>query len=227
MKKILLSLCAFASVMVAGCEEKEDDKISQAQECLDKATVPADAAGCADIIAGINNEKANRIRCALAVLENGLTQTDIVAAFTAMDSGSEDPVIELVTILGLGDVVAPAGVDDDDAAVAEEIKDICYASNSIGLKTISQLILFGTRAQVAAEALGGDPTDPQDIAGNIANMDPEDAGAFANDVYDLYCTPTPSNPDICNTLAGAGAGTGDNATVGAALQACLAANTCN
>lgn len=228
MKKIILGFTLVLTVIVVGCEENDDNKISQAQECLDKAKVSADAVDCAELIEGIDNPKANRIRCALSILENGLTQDDIVDAFTAMDnSTNEDPVVKLVTILGLGDVEAPAGVDAGDEAVAEEIKNTCYKSNSIGMKTISQLILFGTRAQVVADAAGGDTTDPADIADNIGDMDPEDAGEFANDVYTLYCTPTVSNKDVCDTLSAAGAGTDDNATVGAALQACLANNTCN
>lgn len=229
MKKVLLtSMLILAGVMV-GCEEEKDNKISQAQECLDKARVPADAAGCSDIIDGIDDPKANRIRCALAILGDGeLTQDDIVDAFTAMDDNTvnEDPVIKLVTILGVGDVNSSGAVDNADEAIAEEIKNICYTSNSIGLKTISQMILFGTRAQVAADTLG-DPEDANDVAANILLMDNEEAGEFANDVYDLYCTPTVSNEDICDTLSSSGAGTGDNATVGAALKACLQNNTCN
>ncbi len=225
MKKLLLSLALITSGLV-GCEEKDDDKVSKAQKCLDEALVPGDAAACEAMIVGINNEKANRIRCSLAVLESGTTQSEIISAFQAMDTGTEDPVVELATILGVGDQDSSGTVDAADEAVAENIKNVCYASESKGLRTVAQLILFGTRAQVAAEALG-DPEDPEDVADNILLMPAAEAGEFANDVFDLYCVPEFSNTDICETLSSAGAGSGDNATVGAALQACIAANNCN
>lgn len=231
MKKVLLiGLSLVVAVIASGCEETEDDKISQAQECLDNASVPADAAGCSAMIEGINNAKANRIRCALAILGDGeLTQSDIVDAFTAMDNDSvnEDPVTKLISVLGVGDVNTSGAIDGADVAIAQEIKDICYTSNSIGLKTISQLILFGTRAQMATDLDGGDFEDPEDIADSFEDMDDEEAGEFANDVFALYCTPTISNEDVCDTLSAAGAGSDDNATVGAALKACLENNTCN
>ena len=230
MKKLLLNL-ALATSFLVGCEKDEDDKISQAQECLDKAKVAADAAGCESLIDGINSEKANRIRCSLAILASGTTQDEILQAFQAMDSASSrDPVIEVSTVMGLGDIL-PAGtpngaVDSAEETLAEEIKDICYTSESRGLRTMSQLIVFGTKAQVVAD-IAGDPEDPEAIKDNINSMPDADAGEFANDVYDLYCNPTPSNEDICSTLAAAGAGTGSDTAVGQALKACLANNSCN
>ena len=223
MIKLLIGL-SLVVLFAAGCEEKDDDKINQAQKCLDEARLPADAAGCSALINGINNEKANRIRCALTVLENGTTQDEIIDAFKAMDSGSQDPVIEVATKLGLGDLNSDTNVDAHEVGIAEDIKEICYQSESIGLKTVAQLIVFGTKAQAAVGV--GDPEDPADVAADIANMTDNDAGEFANDVFDLYCVPTFSNEDICGSLSGAGAGTDDAATVGAALKACLAANNC-
>lgn len=214
-------------LVIAGCEEKDDDKINQAQACLDKATAPSDVSGCLSIIEGITSEKASRIRCGLTVLQYGTTQSEIVDAFTAIQNGSgEDPVIEVATKLGIGDFDTSGTVDSAEEDMAEEIKDICYESNSTGLKTMAQLILFGTRAQIAADA-AGDPEDPQDVANNISNMTDADAGEFANDVFELYCEPSYSNTDVCTSLASAGAGAGNDVTVGAALKACIAANNCN
>lgn len=219
MKKLLL-ISALSVLMTVGCESTDDDQISKAQKCLDDARVPADATTCSAMISGINNEKANRIRCALAVLESGTTQDEIVDAFKAIDGGSEDPIIEVSTVLGLGDADGSGAVDAGDEAIAENIKDICYTTDSTGLKTVAQLILFGTKAQVLTQGIGN-TEDPSDIADNITSMPDADAGEFANDVYDLYCVPTFSNNDICGTLSDVGAGTADDATVGAALKACL------
>ncbi len=222
MKKLLLSL-ALSVLVISGCENKEDDNINKAQKCLDKATQPSDAANCLSVIEGINNPKANRIRCALLILDSGTTQDDIIDAFQAMDSGAEDPVIEVATILGLGDYDGQNGVDSADVNHAKSIKDVCYQSESIGLKTISQLIVFGTTAQQYAT----DPSDPSDIAANIGDMNDDDAGNFAIDVYNLYCVPTYSNEDICKTLDAAGVVSGDPTQVGADLKTCLETNNCN
>lgn len=226
MKKILFTL-ALSVLLVVGCEEKDDDKINQAQECLDNATTSADATSCKTIISGIYNEKANRIRCGLVILENGVTSSDIIDAFQAMDTDtSEDPVMVVATKLGLGDLGGTAGiVDSYEEAIADDIKDTCYQSNSVGLKTVAQIIWFGTKAQAALGT--SNYTDANDVAAAIGSMSDDDAGEFANDVFDLYCSPTYSNDDICTTLAGQGAGSSDNTTVGAALKACLVNNTCS
>lgn len=221
MRKLLLSL-ALSVLVVTGCEEKDDDNISKAQECLDKASQASDATACLTIIDGINNDKANRIRCALKILESGTTQDDIISAFQAMDSGTEEPLIEIATILGLGDYDTSGTVDAADVSVANGIKDICYQSSSIGLKTISQLIVFGTTAQQYATL----PDDPSDVATNIGSMGDAEAGTFAIDVYNLYCVPAYSNQDICSTLDSAGAVSGDPVSVGAALKQCIENNNC-
>jgi hypothetical protein len=229
-KKLILGL-SFVILLNTGCEKTEDDQTNQAQDCLDHATVPADAAQCFTMINGIHNEKANRIRCALTILEDGTTQTEIVNAFHAMEvPNGHDPIIDIATVLGLGDVApigAPDGtVDAAEEALAQNIKDVCYDTSSIGLKTIADLILFGTRAQIAADAALGDPENANDIQTWILTMQDQDAGEFANDVYDLYCVPVFSNQDICTTLDHAGAGSGTDAAVGANLKACLQTNTC-
>lgn len=222
MKKIFFMFALTACVIV-GCEEKEDDQVNKAQKCLNEATVPADATACKAMIEGINNKKANQVRCAIVVLENGVTQQRIVNAFAAMDSATQDPVVEVATQLGLGDRNSDTNVDSYETDIAEYIKDTCYASDSLGMKTVAQIILFGTKAQAAT---GGDFTDPDDVAADINNMTDQDAGEFANDVFDLYCVPTYSNNDICGTLSGAGAGSADAATVGQALKLCLKNNNC-
>jgi hypothetical protein len=58
-------------------------------------------------------------------------------------------------------------------------------------------------------------------------MSDQDAGEFGNDVFSLYCIPSYSNEDICNTLFTAGAGSNSDATVGAALKSCLQTNNCH
>ncbi len=225
MKKTWLILVTGIFV-IFGCEKKEDDKVNLAQKCLNEAVNPADAAGCSAIIDGIYTEKANRIRCSLTVLENGITQSKIIDAFVAMDGSSHDPVVEVATGLGLGDMDGDSDVDADELAVADHIKTTCNMTSSKGMKTVAQLIWFGTNAQKVTHDFGGDFTNPSDIEGNVCDMTPTDVGTFANDVFTLYCVPTYSNDDICTTLANAGAGTGDSSTVGEALQDELHGSPC-
>lgn len=221
----MLSMVAAFSV---ACEQDEDDKISQAQECLDRTVVPADAANCSFLIDGIYNPKANRIRCALAILGDGeTTQGEILSAFQAMETGVQSPLLELSTVLGIGDVDGSTVVNAADQAIAESIKATCDQADSIGLRTIAELMLFGTRAQVIAASFGDDPENPTHISNNLTSMSDADAGEFGNSVFQLYCVPSYSNEDICGSLETAGAGTNDDATVGAALIACLTANNCN
>lgn len=224
MKKILFTF-ALTVLVIMGCEEKDDDKVNQAQKCLNDARLPSDAAGCKALIEGIQSEKANQVRCALVVLENGVTQQIIIDAFKALDTGSEDPVVEIATKIGLGDLSDPADgiINNDEILIAQTIKDVCYQTTSIGMKTVAQLILFGTQAKSLATV---DFNDPSDIANNICTMPAADAGTFANDVFDLYCVPTFSNEKICKTLQDAGAGTSDATTVGESLMDELHGSAC-
>jgi hypothetical protein len=217
------------TLLVIGCEQNEDDQIMQAQACLDNATAPADAAACKSMISGIYNERANRIRCSLEILGDGITEDTIINAYNAMDDNSQDPVIQVGTSLGLSDIDGDATLfNDNEVVAAQTIKSLCYETDSTGLKTMAQLILFGTQAKFAAFTAGDDPTDPGDIAADIGDMDPTDAGDFAIGVYQLYCVPTFTNNDICTSLQNAGANnSSDPNAVGTALQACLANNTCH
>jgi hypothetical protein len=224
--KKLIFILSFSILIISACEKTEDDKIAQAQECLDRAVLPTDATACLTMISGINTLNANRIRCSLSVLESGTTQDVIISAYQAMDAaGGHGPLIELATVLGLGDVVPNGTVDAADEAVAANIKSICDQTDSAGLKTVGNLILFGTRAQVQADILG-DPENSGDVATSIATMSDADAGSFGNDVFATYCVPTFSNEDICSPLSFAGAGSEDDNTVGSNLKTCLALNHC-
>lgn len=225
MKKSFLVLIAGIFVLTS-CEKKEDDKVNLAQKCLNEAKNPSDAAGCAAIIDGIYSEKANRIRCSLTVLENGVTQDRIINAFIAMDGSTHDPVVEVATGLGLGDLNGDTAVGPEELDIADHIKATCNMTNSKGMKTIAQLIWFGTQAQKVTSDLGGDFTNPSDIEGNVCDMDDAEVGEFANDVFNLYCVPTYSNEDICTTLANAGAGADDAANVGEALKEELHKGAC-
>lgn len=225
MKKIIyLSIASLIFVfVVSGCEKTEDDNIASAQACLNKLTDPSGAAVCKAMISGINNERANRIRCFLEMAENGVTESTMINAYKAIDNGGEDPVIEVGTGMGLpinnsGQPGAP------ELAAAASIKSICYQTNSGGLKTLAQLVWFGTKAK---EVTTGDVGDPHDVATDIGNMADADAGQFAVDVYQLYCVPTFSNEKVCTSLKAAGADDSSNVTqVGQDLKTCLNTNTC-
>jgi hypothetical protein len=160
-------------------------------------------------------------------LGDGISEDSIVEAYKQMDDHSQDPVVQVGTGLGLSDLNTDTLIDSYEISAAQSVKSICYSTSSTGLKTMAQLILFGTQAKAATQANGGDPTDPDSIATNIVNMSDADAGQFAVDVYQLYCVPTFTNENICNSLLNAGADDPSNiVNVGSDLKTCLQTNTC-
>jgi hypothetical protein len=62
-------------LVLAACSESEDDKIGQAQLCLDKAS-PSEAEGCVREIQNINKPAAQGVKCAAGFVSEGFGRGD-------------------------------------------------------------------------------------------------------------------------------------------------------
>lgn len=232
-------LCTTTLILV-GCEEKDDDKINEAQACLNTAGVAGDAAACLSLIEGVGGEKAARIRCALTFLQNGLTQQQIIDTFKDLENPptSDSPFAYLYSGLAIGDADPRDGAWDEAGpgttalTTADSQLTTCQASNSASMISIAHISRLGTytQFQVADNGSGdlddiGQLTDPA----RLADLPDDVLTQMGSYTYNQYCNGgNESDSDICETLINAGYGTTtDPATLANNLRTCFANNSCN
>jgi len=90
-----------ASLVISGCESKEESRLAKAQKCLDQA-VPSTAAACSEIVAGIENEKAYLIRCSALYIDNQFVGDRVTRAFELLKnnpSGGQDPMMTTLALM--------------------------------------------------------------------------------------------------------------------------------
>lgn len=139
-------LLAGLSFGLTACEDKEDDRVFSAQQCLDRAGAGnANVDDCVNMVNGISSSKAYVIRCSADFIRANVTNRTIVEAIENLkkkDSGN-DPTITL-----LGKFKFSTNVSAE-AAVAN-----CTATGSDNLR---MLALTAQTATILFEAFGTDP----------------------------------------------------------------------
>lgn len=97
-----LSLLLTALAFVA-CAKKDIDKVSEGQDCLDKATATT-ALTCLEKIEGIDSASANIVRCAAYFVDQGFndpTRISSVADQVTSGSGNQDSSsIQALSVMG-------------------------------------------------------------------------------------------------------------------------------
>ncbi len=201
MKKwILVSLAGLCFGMTA-CEDKNDDKVFSAQQCLDKAGQGnANVDDCVNMINGISTPKAFVIRCSADFLRQGIDNDTIVEAIKNLDENTtgNDPTVVLFDKFHFTDDADGFTTQANDYAQAAV--NNCSATGS---DTLKMLALANQAATTLYVATGGvnlqtfiDTFDPNtttltaeqlaSLGGSINNMAPiacGKGGAFeGNDV---------------------------------------------
>lgn len=155
MKKQLFALLLVSvSFGLTACEEKEDDQIFSAQQCLDKAT-PATVDTCVNMVAGISSNKAYTIRCSADFIRENITNDKIIDAIENLDNNqsASDPTTILLDNFKFSNITLA------DAAVNN-----CTAT---GAKTLQVLALAAKTATIISSLTGG-----QSIETWIQTIDP-------------------------------------------------------
>ncbi|MCC6137287.1 MAG: hypothetical protein IT287_01540, partial [Bdellovibrionaceae bacterium] len=106
-KRLVLLLLISTSFIFVSCEDKEDDKIFSAQQCMDAAANnPSIVDNCVAIVDGISTSKAYVIRCAADFIREGITNSTIVTAIENLDkndgSQTTDPNVVLYDAFAFG-----------------------------------------------------------------------------------------------------------------------------
>jgi hypothetical protein len=175
-------ILAATALFLISCEDKNDDKIYDAQRCMDVAT-PATVDTCVDKVAGIGSTQAYVIRCSADFLRANITENTIVDALEQLDSGNADPTknatVTLFKFFTFTDVTAA------DAAVAN-----CLATGST---TLHDLALSAKAATVVNDLTGG-----ADLETWVAGLTPSSIAALdADQLLNLGNTVLTLEPSVC------------------------------
>lgn len=146
----------FSSVLCFGllsCEEKEDDKIFSAQQCLDSVALsgaPVDP--CVDMLNGITTPKSYVIRCSADFIRQGITNDAIVTAIEDLDNNNETSGSDANVVLY--DVFA---FDPQGANSAEQLVDTAVENcTATGSETLTILAISAKTATTIEAIAGGD-----------------------------------------------------------------------
>ncbi len=163
MKKIfLISLLALGFV---SCEDKNDDKIYSAQQCLNSATRD-NVDACVAKVAGMSSNQSYVIRCSADFIKQNITTIRIVNATEDLKKNSGDVTVKALSFFTFQDVNSVTGKDLAVAAV-----DNCTRTGS---QILRDLALLGQMATIisslAALIPGDDGIDPDALKSWLAGL---------------------------------------------------------
>jgi hypothetical protein len=233
LKKIsLLGLMIF----VLSCAENENDKIGDAQFCLDNLTdySATNVNACTAGIAKLESKDAYLVRCSANFIIEGFADPNkfLTAINQLSSSSSSNPTMSMMGLLTFKSQGSDAAGIAANKVFAAETFDYCKLSGSAGSILISSFVNMAT---TIAGALGPTanlfepghtitPEEMQTAIVDLAGSSDEVLGATAQVAYQASCaTADKTNADLCATLSTAVGDTTDPAVIGAALRAQLQA----
>lgn len=217
MKKFLILFAFTTSLMaLSGCEDKEDDQIFSAQQCLDNAARTGGSVdNCVNMISGITTPKSYVIRCSADFMRQGIDNDAIVTAIEDLDKtegNSVDPTVTLYDVFAF----SPANGD-----TAEELVDTAVANcSATGSETLTVLALSAKTATTIRAIAGGDIASW--IGGvdvnNLANTNPDELESIGETVLALQPIACGKGgqfegTEVCTNLDDAVANGADAATI--------------
>ena len=216
---------------IAACENNEDVKLAEAQDCLDKATAGAGANRCLEIVGNIAGAEASAIRCSGKYLQRSVTESSFVSAYRSLSvtpAANTSQVLNLVSYLtftGNNPQTGANAITDANYVFTE-----CQKANSKGMIMLASATKMGS--EVFALFGGAPPSDPSVLAPTLAaqiqnggfagSQTESQVGSAAIAAQSAYCSGNVTD-SICTTLNKAvNNGGGSPQGVGAALRGLLA-----
>ena len=208
--------CVLSMFVLFGCEEKEDDQIFSAQQCLDAAAIngsPVD--NCVAMINGITTPKSYVIRCSADFMRQGIDNDAIVSAIEDLDKNDNtvDPTVTLYDTFAF---------DDAGSETAEELVETAVTNcTATGSKTLTVLALSAKTATTIKSLAGGNIAawiDGVDVD-NLANTNPDELENIGESVVAMHPIACGvggqfEGTEVCVNLASAIASGTDTATIG-------------
>ena len=221
-----LIVTGLASLLLASaCAKKDSDKISEAQDCLDKAT-SSTALLCMEKVSGVESEAADLIRCSsIFVYEEFASPAKLANISDQLKTpGAHSPT----TAIGLLSFSKPDNGGAQSDAYSAKALDYCTKAKSKGMTLLASMARISTSLAAAlggttiVDACSGATTTGCQAAVTSAacSAPPAVVGAAALAAYQQSCaTGSQSASSVCTQFAAASAnGTLGAAAVGTAVQ---------
>lgn len=216
MKKIFL--LALFGVCLTSCEQGDDDRLAQAQNCLDRST-QSTVSECELMVAGIAGPAAGLIRCSANFITQGFTGSRFANAFRVLKESQTgiNSTVAMVSYL----VFTVGGNDTARRAAAQTAVTNCTSSGLKGMIMFANFAVTATELSVGLTIDPANPPDPADLQANLAAGDDTTIANSVTAINSVYCSGSGSaNADFCATIADA-ADEGSAAAITAKLRALL------
>lgn len=223
--KIVFSLLTLM-ILTAACEQGDEDRMAQAQACLDRST-QANVSECELIVSGISGPRAGLIRCSANFITQGFTGAKFANAFTALKTNTSgfNSTLSMMSYL-----VFTVGADQTARLSATSVAvQNCTESGLAGM------IMFANFARAATILSSGltitpgtspTPTELRDNLASITSSTDTELGTAVLSISSIYCSSTSSTKDVnfC-AMVNSAAASGSAASVGSQMRTLLAQNS--
>lgn len=198
MKKWLFGLIVLGG-MVTGCDQKEMDDLSLAQQCLDNVpqSNPIQANGCLQFTAGYSDQQAMLMNCEIELTAGGLTTDRMASAFEiTLNAGVAHNAADYMAYLAF----TTYNPDVDTAYTqAQTAQNSCNQSGDTGLQFVANLAVVGSLANKFVT--GGAGFNLNDTAANIDSAMNTALSHCATTPMPGDCDPNVIAPSIISTAS--------------------------
>lgn len=222
MKKLTILLTAI-TLTLSACQETDQDRVADAQSCLDSAS-SATAAQCVSMVNGINSKGAYLIRCSgLFIQEGFMDASRLENAMDAIEnsggSGASQTMMSVLAFRNFG-----SGSANDQAA--QQAVDYCNKAGSKGLVMLASVTSIAT----TAAALAGNPNPSQSdinqglqdiVTAGPSSPQATAVGSAAIAAYDANCAGDGGSfGQFCDQFESAMSGLSNPGDIGVKLAQC-------
>jgi hypothetical protein len=202
----LVVILASSLFALTGCEEDEDNKLAQAQKCMDNlkdTDSDATAQRCMDYVDGVSSAESYVIRCSAYFFIGGVSASELTSAFTAADNASNSAEKDAILINAL----KQDSVSESDTTFAA-----CNASGVPSLMAIAAFSKLGTYViNLGSNADIGTALTNCYAGGSGGVCNDAEIGSMISVIAPLYCTGDTADSSVCSDIATAIANAGGDA----------------
>lgn len=167
MRNIIIASAAALAFLLTACEDKKDDQVNLAQQCLNTAT-PATVDACVAKVSGLTSPQAYMIRCSADFMRANITTESIIDAWEELDKNPNPSTNATVTLFKFFKFGNPT-------AAADAVNN-CRATGSINIHNLS----LAAKVATLVNQLMPDPVN-DDLQDWVDNLDQTDIDAITDE----------------------------------------------
>ena len=212
LKKLTISilLLGFLATLTS-CETDEDNKIAQAQACVDSANAGS-VGSCRQFLNGLSSTESYILRCSIDFIEQGFTASAMASAFRNLSNSTS------TATSGFMGYMVFSSTTKADTAYSD-----CNSSGEQSYITIASFCQVATLAANAAGLLSGgsiDRSSSMDLTAGIAALIADSTtyptvGNAVQNAYNANCSqPANASSDLCVKIVAAVNAGGNSSAIG-------------